>query len=104
MTNRLSFRLLPVVLCAVGVGCGPSGPTSAQVCDKNAQVDQTAKVGDCTRIPPGNLFGEKAVCSASADKCSVQDRTLLMDVLTCAEKLPVCSEGAKEAWVGARTG
>lgn len=97
-------RWFTAALLAVASACGPAGPTSAQVCDKNGEVDQSAKVGDCTRIPPGNLFGEASTCRASADKCSVQDRTLLLDVLTCAEKLPVCSEPSKEAWVGARTG
>lgn len=97
-------RWFTAALLAVASACGPAGPTSAQVCDKNGQVDQSAKVGDCTRIPPGNLFGEASTCRTSADKCSVQDRTLLLDVLTCAEKLPVCSEPSKEAWVGARTG
>lgn len=92
------------LLAVVALACGPAAPTSVQVCDKNGQVDQTAKVGDCTRIPPGNLFGESATCRASADKCTEKDRTLLLDVLTCAEKLPVCSEPSKEAWVGARTG
>jgi hypothetical protein len=99
-----SFRWLTLSLLAVASACGPGGPTSAQVCDKNAQVDQAAKVGDCKRIPPGNLFGEPSSCRASAEKCSAQDRTLLLDVLTCAEKLPVCSDPSKEAWVGARTG
>lgn len=103
MTTRpLLYTLTGLALA--GVACGPAGPTAAQVCDKNAAVDQSAKVGDCTRIPPGNLFGEAGTCRASADKCAPADRTLLLDVLTCAEKLPVCSEGAKEAWVGARTG
>lgn len=102
--TTLSRCFTPALLAVIGAACGPAAPTSAQVCDKNAQVDQSAKVGDCTRIPPGNLFGERATCAAAAEKCSGADRTLLLDVLTCAEKLPVCSEASKEAWVGARTG
>jgi hypothetical protein len=101
MASRL---FLATAALAIGSACGPSGPTSAQLCDKNAQVDQSTKVGDCTRIPPGNLFGDRTACVSATDRCSLKDRTLLMDVLTCAEKLPVCSEGSKEAWVGARTG
>lgn len=102
--TTFSRWFLAAALVVLALACGPAPTSSAQVCDKNAQVDQTAKVGDCTRIPPGNLFGERATCVASADKCSAADRTLLLDVLTCAEKLPVCVEASKEAWVGARTG
>lgn len=98
MTKRSALILV------VMMGCGPTGPTAATVCQKNADVDQAQKIGDCTRVPPGNLFGERTQCTTAAEKCSQADRTLLLEVLGCAEKLPVCSEGAKEAWVGARTG
>ena len=85
-------------------GCGPSGPTAAQICQKNAEVDQSTRLGNCTGIPAGNLFGDQATCTTASNACSPQDRTLLLDVLTCAEKLPVCEDTAKQAWVGARTG
>jgi hypothetical protein len=103
MTTSSPF--LPGLLAvALLVGCGPSGPTPAQICQKNAEVDQSTFLGNCTGIPAGNLFGDQATCSSAANACSVQDRTLLLDVLTCAEKLPVCEDASKQAWVGARTG
>ncbi len=101
--TTLTRTFLGATVLAV-LACGPAGPTTQQICDKNAQVDQSVKVGDCTRIPPGNLFGDTAICTSASNVCSPKDRTLLLDVLSCAEKLPICSEGAKEAWVGARTG
>jgi hypothetical protein len=80
------------------------GPTIAAVCDKNAQVDLSAKLVDCTGIPRGNLYGDTGTCALAAGACSLADRTALLDVLTCADKLPACTESAKEAWIGARTG
>jgi hypothetical protein len=95
---------LAVFAIALVSGCGPAGPTAAQVCQKNAEVDQSTRLGNCTGIPSGNLFGDQSSCTAAANACSAQDRTLLQDVLTCAEKLPICEDGSKQAWVGARTG
>ncbi|MCA3011220.1 MAG: hypothetical protein INH41_02345 [Myxococcaceae bacterium] len=103
MTN--TTRSLPGLLAfSMLAACGPSGLTAAQLCQKNAEVDQSARLGTCTGIPSGDLFGDQATCSAAAGACSGADRALLLDVLTCAEKLPACEESAKQAWVGARTG
>lgn len=103
MTTLLRSSVAIAALSAV-LGCGPTGPTAAIVCDKNSQVNQTFRLGDCTRIPEGTLYGDPTTCRTAAEKCTADDRVKLLDVLNCAEKLPVCSESAKEAWVGARTG
>ncbi len=103
MTTLLKTVTVVLVMCAV-TACPPAGPTTASVCDQNDRVDQATKVGDCTRIPGGNLFGDRITCVSATNNCSVDDRKKLVDTLTCAEKLPVCVEASKEAWVGARTG
>lgn len=82
--------LLALCLAALSfTGC------EAGLCDRSSKAAQKL-AGDCGGDVVSPLLG--AMCSANLKACSEADQKLLATVLTCEEKLPVCSAIAKDAW------
>lgn len=89
-------RLGLAALVASASACTPS------VCDRNAQVDPSAKVGNCSGVFTARLLGDGASCSGKVKACSAADQTALTAALDCLGKLAVCSTDTHDAWVASQ--
>ena len=78
--------------CSLALGLAGCAPNPCERSTRAAKATQ----GDCGDETAASLLGSS--CSTSLKSCSEADQKIIGDVLTCVEKMPICSSLAKSAW------